>query len=60
MRAANASNVVWAEVSGHRDGTIESERVLVGRVGTKENFELALTRTIGRILWMVLPKVALS
>jgi len=47
MQAANAGDVEWTAVSGHRAGRIEFKRLLSGRAGAPDNFELSLVHTFG-------------
>jgi hypothetical protein len=45
MRARSADEVAWDGVSGHRSGRIEFKRLLAGRPGTPDNYELSLVRS---------------
>jgi hypothetical protein len=45
MQRAQASAVQWEQVSGHRSGQIEFKRLLQGRPGAPDNFELSVVRT---------------
>lgn len=47
MQIVSCDDIEWSEVSGHRSGNIEFKRLLMGREGAPDNFELALTRTHG-------------
>lgn len=47
MQAANARDVDWTAVSGHRAGRIEFKRLLNGTAGAPDNFELSLVHTFG-------------
>jgi hypothetical protein len=45
MKSADSGAIQWAPISGHRSGPIEFKRLLCGRSGAPDNFELSLVRT---------------
>jgi hypothetical protein len=45
MRVRSADEVEWDGVSGHRSGRIEFKRLLAGRAGAPDNYELSLVRS---------------
>lgn len=45
MRVSPASGLSWETVSGHRSGRIEFKRLLAGRAGAPDNYELSVVRS---------------